>query len=143
MANRIGYTYEDGGNRARCLLHGSKSGSTLGHNQVWTQPNQFRSVRGQAIGISGSTIIYLDIITGPPSQLMELLYKRLQGYGVLRIGFSNDPQHRNSSYPVGLLRPRRKWPRSRRSAEKRDELASLHVRHQAKEAALYRLRRVL
>jgi hypothetical protein len=127
LANRIGYTYEDGGNRSRCLLHGSKSWSTLGHNQVWTQPNQFRSVRRQAIGISGSTIIYLDIITGPPSQLMELLYKRLPGYGVLRIGFSNDPQHRNSSYPVRLLRPRRDRPRDHRAAEKRDELAAAHI----------------
>jgi hypothetical protein len=42
-----------------------------------------------------------------------------------------------------LLRPRRQRPRSRRTAEKGDELAPLHVRPQAQETALYRLKRVL
>jgi hypothetical protein len=74
------------------LLRGSKSGSALYHNQVWTQPNQFRSVRALAVGIVCSrAMINVDISTCSPSQLTELLDKSLLGYGVLRIAFGNNP----------------------------------------------------
>jgi hypothetical protein len=41
------------------------------------------------------------------------------------------------------LRTRRERPCDRRAAEEGDEFASLHIRSQAQETALYRLRRVL
>src|SRR5450759_4165195 len=107
LANRIGHVYEDDGNGARCQLRGSKPRGALGHNQVWGQPNQFRSVCALAVGIGGSrAMIYVDIVTCSPSQLMKLLCKRLSVYGVLRIGFGNDPQYPNSPHPFGLLRTR-------------------------------------
>jgi hypothetical protein len=42
-----------------------------------------------------------------------------------------------------LLRPRRERPRSRRTAEQRNEFTSPHIRSQAQETALYRLKRAL
>ena len=51
-------------------------------------------------------------------------------------------QHADAPHTLALLRARRERPR-RRAAEKRDELAPPHVRSQAQETALYRLKRVL
>src|SRR5262249_6671687 len=42
-----------------------------------------------------------------------------------RIVVASD-QHADPPHPVALLRARREWPRSRRTAEQRYELAALH-----------------
>ena len=53
---------------------------------------------------------------------------------VRRCGLRTNHRHR------WLLRARRKRPHSRRAAEKREEIASPHVRPQAQEAPSYRLK---
>jgi hypothetical protein len=77
LADRIGYVCENDGNGARRLPRGSKSWSTLGYNEVRRQPNQFCSVCALAAYIGCPAIIYADIITWPPAQLMELPVERL------------------------------------------------------------------
>jgi len=44
----------------------------------------------------------------------------------LRIAFSEVHEDRDAPHPLGLLRPRREWPR-RRAAEQRDEIAPFQL----------------
>jgi hypothetical protein len=45
----------------------------------------------------------------------------------LRVTLNVRHEYTYSPHPVGLLRPRRERPRNRHTAEKRDEVAPLHV----------------
>jgi hypothetical protein len=84
----------------------------------------------------------LDIAAFSPPELLECLPEcGDEGLSLLVLGKRH--QHADASHPVGLLRTRCERPCSSRTPEKRDELAPLHVRSQAKETALYRLKRVL
>ena len=77
-----------------------------------------------------------------PAQLLQALQERREAGLPFRIVRGQVHKHADAPHPLGLLRACGERPR-RRAAEKRDELASPHVRPQAQETALYRLKRVL
>jgi hypothetical protein len=59
---------------------------------------------------------------GRPPQPLQTLPERSGAIGSSRVIFTGKVQKANA-HTLGLLRTRREWPRRRRTAEKRDELA--------------------
>ena len=62
-----------------------------------------------------------------PAQLLQPLQERRDAGLTFRIVRGCGHEHADAPHPLGLLRARRERPRGRRAAEKRDELAPLHV----------------
>ena len=62
-----------------------------------------------------------------PAQLLQPLQERRDAGLIFRIVRGCGHKHADAPHPLGLLRARRERPRRRRAAEKRDELAPLHV----------------
>ena len=78
---------------------------------------------------------------GPPStRASESLPERRDPGLCFLVALGIPHQHADPPHPVGLLRARSERPIRRRATEKRDELASLHVRPQARETASYRFK---
>src|SRR5262249_55436990 len=67
----------------------------------------------------------LHIAIFGPTQLMQQLYEHRET-SLLGCRFGRTHEHADPSHPVGLLRPRRERPCSRRAAEQRDEPAPVH-----------------
>jgi hypothetical protein len=90
-----------------------------------------------------TAIIDPDVAAGAPSELLQALEETGEACLPVRLVRSRVHEHTDASHLVALLRPSHKRPSSRHTAEKRDELASLHSLSQGQEAALYRFKRVL
>jgi len=74
---------------------------------------------------------------------VETLPKYRNARTCVRVVLGGRHQHANPPHSLGLLRTRRERPYDCRAAEKRDELASPHIRSRAQETGLYRLKRTL
>ena len=118
------------------LQQGRHGCGARGQDDVRRERDQFRRVFTHAVGIaSAPAIIDPNIAAVDPAQLLQAsanaaIRTRPSGSSAV-----NGSQHTNAPHPLGLLRARGERPRSRRAAEQRDELASLHVRSQAQETA--------
>ena len=97
-----------------------------------------------SVGIAGGPAsVDPHVAAVGPAQLLQPLQECREAGLRFRIVRGRAHEHADAPHPLGLLRARRERPRGRRAAEKRDELAPLHVRPQAQETASYRLKRVL
>src|SRR5262249_1728689 len=67
-----------------------------------------------------------DVAAVGPAKRLESLSERAQVGLIHRKALDDAHQYANPRYPICLLRARRERPRRRRTAEKRDERASLH-----------------
>src|SRR5262249_10650477 len=76
------------------------------------------------VGIVASpTIVDLDIASFNPAQVLEALQQRGDIGLSLRITLGVSHEHADAPHPLGLPRPRRERPCSRRAAEQYDEVA--------------------
>src|ERR1700688_3743420 len=96
-------------------------------DDVWCQVDQFRGKGRYAIGIDDPTILDPNIVAVRQSQILKLLLKCLGSGLAFRIVIGKSYHRPNTPHFVGLVRTRGKWPHRRRTPEKRDELAPLHV----------------
>jgi hypothetical protein len=83
----------------------------------------------KAIGLTrGPSHVDVDIAADCPARLLQTLQKRGDAALALRIIRGQVHEHADAPHPPRLLlRARRQRPRDRRAAEKRDEVAPLHV----------------
>jgi hypothetical protein len=109
------------------LSHGFKAGSALRENHVGIGfDERTRRVRQCFEVARCKARINAEIPSFRPSQPFEPIAEGLHERDTF--GFREPRQNAHAPYTFGLLRPRAHRPRHRRAAEKRDELASPHVR---------------
>jgi hypothetical protein len=91
-----------------------------GEDDVGSQRDQFHCVFASRIGIACEpTIVNAHVAADGPAEFGEPLRKRPDAGRCLRIVCGHTHEHADAPHPLGLLRPRRERPRSRRAAERR------------------------
>ena len=115
----------------------------MSDDDVGRQLDQFFCKSSDAVDVTASpAVIDPEIAALAPTEFVETLPKRRNAPKCVRVVLGGRHQHANPPHSVALLRLRSKWPRCR-AAEKRDELAPLHVQPQAQGTASYQLKRIL
>jgi hypothetical protein len=113
---------------AGCLeqrAHGHAAGCK---NGVRRERHQFRGVTANALGIAHAPAdVDLQVATVGPTQLLEPLNERCHAGLCFRIVRGERREHADPPHALGLLSPRRERPRHHRTAEQRDELATLQL----------------
>ena len=144
-ADRIGNVHENDGDGARMLQHRRGGGRAMRKNQVGPQRDEVlgESLHRRRIAGCRPASVDPDVAVLHPPKLLESLPERRDIGLSFPVALGKRHQHADPPHLVALLRTRRKRPHRRRAAEKRDELAPLHIRSHAQETALYRLKRVL
>src|SRR5262249_20273477 len=72
-------------------------------------------------------IVDLHVAANGPAQLLQPLQERRIAGLVFRVARGEVREYSDTPHPLGLLCARRERPSGHRTADKRDELASLHV----------------
>src|SRR6266404_1076412 len=117
---------------------------SVGDDEVGRQLHHLRRISPDAVDAAvRPALLDPDVATVDPAELLQAFPERGDAGLSLRLVFGNAHKHADASHAVGLLRARGEWPRHRCATEKRNELASFHVRSQAQETALYRLKSTL
>src|SRR5262249_16366547 len=102
---------------------------TSSEDDIWRKRHQFRSVHAEAVGIARAPA-GVDAHVAPigPAQFLHRLQEPGEARLPLRIVHGRVHKHTDTPYALALLRARRERPRGR-AADKRDELATLHLRN--------------
>src|SRR5262249_53129254 len=124
-ADRIDHSHKYDGHGAGHLLQRARGCACRGQDDVGGERNQFRRVFASAGSVRSPASVDARIAALGPAQLLQRLYERRVASLPFRIVSGQVHEHADATNPIGLLRARREWPRSR-AAEKRDELASSH-----------------
>src|SRR5262249_29466215 len=77
------------------------------------------------MSVAGPAILDREVASLDPSQLPQAVFERDHARLCLRVASDKTHQHADPPHLLGL-RARRKRPRDRRPAEKRDEIAPFH-----------------
>ena len=121
----IGKHDRHGAGRLQQRPHGR---GARGQDDVRRERDQFRRVFANFGGIGrGPAGVDAHVAADGPAQLRHRLQECPDAGLIFRIVRGCGQEHADPSHPLGLLRARRKRPRCRRTAEKRDELAPSHV----------------
>src|SRR6266568_7505525 len=113
--------------RTRHCTKGCHRRRPVSQNDVWLQGYQFRCERACAVYVARApAILHRNIAALYPTQPPKSLPKRNDTRLCFWIAFSIDQHHADAPHALGLLRIRCKRPRSRRAADKQDELAPPH-----------------
>jgi hypothetical protein len=71
--------------------------------------------------VATPSIVDPHVVADSPTQLLQPLMESCETRLSFSIIGNGIHQHANAPHPLGLLRARGEWPRSRRTAEQRDE----------------------
>lgn len=107
------------------LLQRPHGRPAIGQDDLRRKRDQFRRIPANAIEVACTpTVVDLHVATVNPPQLRKPLSERRDESPGFRIVLGEVHEHADAPHPSRPLRPRCKRPRGRRSAEKRDEIAS-------------------
>src|SRR5262249_45611011 len=124
---RVDNDYEYDWDAASYPLQRGRCQCAVGHDHVRRQGHELRGVSARAIRVSDApAIVDPNIASLCPTQPLKVLPKSCDAGLSFRIALGICDQHTDPSYLLRLLRARLHWPRSRRAANQRDELAALH-----------------
>src|SRR5262245_23154911 len=125
-ADRIGnYREHDWHGAGRLLQRRHAAGRC--QDDVGREPHQFLRILAIAVNPARSpTEVDSQVAAHRPTELLQPLQERCEAS--LVVGIVRIPRHEHTDppHPLRLLRARREWPRGRRSADQRYELAALH-----------------
>src|SRR5262249_22836998 len=123
-ANRVADEREYDRYGARFLLQNPCHLIRTGHHDVGRHGDQLFCKGLSLVGITASpTIVDPDIASSDPAQVWEALQQRCDIALSWRIPLGVSHEHADAPHPLGLLRPPRERPCSRRTAEQCDEVA--------------------
>src|SRR5215813_11339454 len=126
-ADWIGNLNEHDWNGAGFFLEGGDCWGHMTNNYVRLQCDQRLGEGLDPGGIAGGpAMIKSKVAALRPSQFLQRLMERLHHRLRFQIAFGKVRQHPDAPHLLALLRARCEWPRRRRAAEQRDELAALH-----------------
>src|SRR6516162_4686726 len=125
-ANRIGILRHDNRYRGSRFLGVMRGRRALSDDHAYPQTDQFVCKRAETVGLSfRKSILDGNIL---PNNVSQVAQAPLEGVSAgYHRGARVDAQKSNRDFIGCLLRARRERPRHRRTAEKRDERAALHV----------------
>src|SRR5262249_12996756 len=126
-ADRVADLREHDGHGAGRLLQCLNAWGGRGQNDVRRERQKLLGISVKEKGVARCTAI-VDPAVAPlrPPSLLQVLYKRGEACLSFRIIGGEVHEHTDAAYPLALRAPRDR-PGGRRAAEKRDELAPLHV----------------
>src|SRR5262249_41193260 len=126
-ADRIGDNHKHDRHGARRLQQRRRTRIAGSEDDIRRESHQVGCVGAEAIGTARSPSgLDLYIAADGPARLLQTLQKYSIARLSERIVGNKVMEDADAPHPLALLRARRKWPRRRRAAEQRDELAAFH-----------------
>ena len=126
-ADRIGKEPENDGNGARLLQQLRSGGRALRKNEVRLQRDEFLGeLLHQFLVERRPASFDPNVAAIRPPELLKSVPECCDKALCLQVAFGKSHQHSDPPHRLGLLRAHRERPSCRRSANQRDELASLH-----------------
>ena len=123
-ADRIDNIHEDDRHGASRLQQRGGHSGRGGENDIRGECDQLSRISAIAVGIGDAPAV-LDLhVAAGPAQVLHPFPKRREAGLRLRCILSVVHEHPDAPHPLWLPRVHRDWPRRRRAAEQRDELAA-------------------